>query len=236
MIYIRGDTHGDISCFTDEKMPGQSRWTRDDKLIVTGDFGFVFHGGEGSPAERSKLDELAKKPYELLFVDGNHENFPVLETYPEVMRYGAPVRQLRPNIFWLRRGFVYTIEEKTFFAMGGGYSIDKPRRLLYQKICGEPAWFAEEMPSDGEYRRAIENLKAHGMTVDYILTHTAPRLIIPQIIGRTPDPNEGELNRFLDWVYSDVTFRKWFFGHLHEDKNLYGLMIACFEKVHRLED
>ena len=236
MIYIRGDTHGELSCFTDEKMPGQSRWTKDDKLIVTGDFGFVFYGGESSIVDRSKLNELAKKPYEILFVDGNHENFPALEAYPEVARYGAPVRQLRPNIFWLRRGYVYTIEGKTFFAMGGGYSIDKASRLDYQKACGQPVWFAEEMPSDAEYRRAIETLKSRNMTVDYILTPTAPRGIIQQVIFRPPDPHEGELNRFLDWIYYEVTFEKWFFGHLHEDRNLYDLMIACYEDVHPLED
>ena len=236
MIYLRGDTHGELSCFTDEKMPGQSAWGAGDKLIITGDFGFVFYGGEGAPAEKSKLDALAKKPYEILFVDGNHENFDVLETYPEEMRYGAPVRRIRPNIFWLQRGYVYTIENKTFFVMGGGYSLDKPRRLEYRRICGQKVWFEREMPSPAEYRRASESLRQRNMSVDYILTHTAPRLIIPQIIGRAPDPHEAELNGFLDWVYYEVTFQKWFFGHLHEDAELYDLMFACHEKVHRLEE
>ena len=236
MIYIRGDTHGDQSCFSDERMPGQSCWGRDDKLIVTGDFGFIFHGGEASPAEKNKLDALAQKPYEILFVDGNHENFDILETYPEVMRHGAPVRQIRPNIFWLRRGHVYTIENKTFFVMGGGYSLDKARRMEYQRICGEKVWFEQEMPSPDEYRRAIANLQKMDMTVDYILTHTAPRLIIPQIIGRAPDPHEAELNGFLDWVYYEVNFRKWYFGHLHEDLQLYDLMVACHELIHQLEN
>ena len=73
------------------------------------------------------------------------------------------------------------------------------------------------------------------MTVDYILTHTAPRLVIPQIIGRLPDPHESELNGYLEWIYYEVTFKKWFFGHFHEDMVLYDLMVACLEKVHRLD-
>ena len=88
MIHIRGDTHGDFTYFTDEQMPGQSGWTSADKLIVTGDFGFVFSSYR---AERSNLDELAGKPYEILFLDGNHENFDLLEKCPEEERYGAPV-------------------------------------------------------------------------------------------------------------------------------------------------
>ena len=236
MIYIRGDTHGELSCFTDEKMPGQSAWTSSDKLIITGDFGFVFRGEKENLPERNKLDALARKPYEILFVDGNHENFDALEAYPEVLRYGAPVRQIRPNIFWLRRGYVYTIEGKTFFVMGGGYSLDKAWRMKYQAVCGEQIWFEGEMPSPAEYQRATKNLQERNMTVDYILTHTAPRLIIPQVIGRAPDPHEAELNGFLDWIYYEVTFRRWFFGHLHEDAQLYDLMVACYEQVHRLED
>lgn len=236
MIYIHGDTHGELSCFTDEKMPGQSAWTAGDKLIITGDFGFVFRGEKANLPERNNLDALARKPYEILFVDGNHENFDILETYPEEIRYGAPVRRIRPNIFWLQRGYVYTIEDKTFFAMGGGYSLDKARRMDYQQISGEKVWFEQEMPSPAEYRRATESLREQNMAVDYILTHTAPRLIIPQIIGRTPDPHEAELNGFLEWIYYEVTFKKWFFGHLHEDATLYDLMIACHEKLHRLED
>ena len=139
-------------------------------------------------------------------------------------------------VYKVDKNYVYTIEGKTFFAMGGGYSIDKASRLDYQKACGQPVWFAEEMPSDAEYRRAIETLKSRNMTVDYILTHTAPRGIIQQVIFRPPDPHEGELNRFLDWIYYSVTFKRWYFGHLHEDRNLYDLMIACFEVVHRLEE
>ncbi|MBR7178152.1 MAG: metallophosphoesterase [Oscillospiraceae bacterium] len=97
MIYIRGDTHGELSCFRDPKL---SALGSGDKLIITGDFGFVFRGGDDCPEERERLDALARLPYEILFVDGNHEGFDYLERCPERMRYGAPVRQLRPNIFW----------------------------------------------------------------------------------------------------------------------------------------
>lgn len=231
MICIRGDTHGELAAVTCLA----SRLSSGDKLIVTGDFGFVFRGEKQSIAEKNNLNTLSALPFEILFVDGNHENFEALEEYPEVIRYGAPVRQIRPNIFWLRRGYVYTIEEKTFFVMGGGYSLDKAWRLEQQRACGEKVWFAEEMPSPEEYRRAIDSLRQHDMSVDYILTHTAPRVIIPQIINRSPDPHEAELNGFLDWVYYEVEFRKWFFGHLHMDLELYGLMVACLDRVHWLD-
>jgi len=232
MLYIRGDTHGDPEQL--QAMPGESTWTREDILIVTGDFGFVFRGEENSIAERTKLDALAQKPYRILFVDGNHEGFPYLRAYPEQQLYGAPVRRIRENIFWLQRGYIYQIQDHSFFVMGGAYSMDKAFRMQHYAIHGEAIWFAEELPCGEEYRRAIENLKNADMRVDYILTHTAPRTVIPRVIHAMPDPNDGELTGFLDWVYHEVTFRKWFFGHFHEDLQINDQMIACLQKVHTL--
>lgn len=227
MIYITGDTHGELARFSDERIPAAAG----DKVIIAGDFGFVLHNNQD---EKNKLDALAKKPYEILFLDGNHENFPVLETYPDAEQWGAPVKRIRDNIYWLRRGYVYTIEGSTFFTFGGGYSIDKEWRERYQFICGKKIWFEEELPSPEEYRRAIRNLQACNGKVDYILTHTAPRTIIPRVIGKTPDPHENELNGFLDWIYHEMQFKKWYFGHLHADMQVNDQMIACCEQLHKV--
>lgn len=40
MIYITGDTHGDISCF---KNPKLNKLGEKDILIVCGDFGFIWN-------------------------------------------------------------------------------------------------------------------------------------------------------------------------------------------------
>lgn len=235
MIRITGDIHGEEFRFTDEYMPGQSGWTAGDKLIVAGDFGFVFRGEKNYLSERNKLDALARKPYEILFVDGNHEGFDYLLQYPQEQRYGGPVRRIRDNIFWLQRGCLYTIECASFFVMGGAYSMDKAFRMSYQQISGEKIWFEQELPCAEEYRRAISTLEGAGMKVDYIVTHTAPKSIIPRLIGKMPDPHDGELTGFLDWVYHETEFRKWFFGHFHEDREVTDQMIACCLQVHELE-
>ena len=238
MIYVRGDTHRDLSCFSDPALDGLGS---SDKLIILGDFGFLFHGFEDISMDEAMLDALARKPYEILFLDGNHENFDALETYPEVTRYGAPVRRLRPNIFWLQRGYVYTMEEKTFFVMGGGYSMDKAWRLANEEAAKArkipvKLWYPQEMPTGAEYHRASASLAARDMAVDYILTHTAPDHIIYQVIGRKPDPHEAELDGYLHWVYDSVRFKKWYFGHLHEDRQVNDQMIACLNTLHLLDN
>ena len=66
------------------------------------------------------------------------------------------------------RGEIYTIEGKTFFTFGGGYSIDQPLRKE------NVSWRPQEMPSKQEYENGLTHLEKVNNQVDYILTHTAP--------------------------------------------------------------
>lgn len=234
MIYIIGDRHGEEDGFSEEKLPGQSLWTSNDTVIVTGDFGYVMRGEWNNLPEKNKLDALAKKPYTILFCDGNHEGFDYLEQYPEEVRYGAPVRRIRDNVFWLQRGHIYSIEGKTFFVMGGAYSIDKAFRIRYQEICGEKIWFEQEIPSPEEYRRAINSLNKHGNNVDYIITHTVPRTIIPRITHSYPDDHDQELTGFFDWIYHNVSYQRWYAGHFHDDVALGISIEICHKKIHTI--
>lgn len=189
-------------------------------------------GEEDHPLEKEKLDYLAEKPYELLFVDGNHEGFPSLQQYPEEWRYGAPVRRIRDNIFWLRRGCVYTIEGKTFFTLGGAATpdFDKPNKLAQGK------WFPEEIPTREELDRGEEALAATQNRVDYIVTHTAPNRYIYRLIRKNPGcwDEDYVLTSFLEELYRKVRFEKWFFGHFHQDQEYYDGMCACMDAVHEV--
>lgn len=210
MIYITGDVHGDVNRFSPSFMPGEDTWTEENYVIVCGDFGFVFVDND---AEKSRLDFLAEKPYTILWIDGNHENFDALYRYPVETWNGGSVHRIRNNILHLMRGQIFTVEGKTFFTFGGAYSIDRSMR-----IKGTSYW-EEELPNREEYDEAIRSLKESHNTVDYILTHTAPREMI-QRLGFYPDPRDMELTGFLEWIMYQVTYKQWFFGHFHEDKTL----------------
>ena len=137
MIYITGDTHGDQLRFIEGNMPSESEWTSEDFLIICGDFGFVF---SDSKIENQFLDYLENKPYTICFCDGNHENFPRIYRYPEQSWHGGRIHRIRDNIIHLMRGYVFTIDGKTIFTMGGAYSIDK-----YMRKEGY-SWWKEELP------------------------------------------------------------------------------------------
>ena len=212
LIYVTGDTHAVIERFSEKYIPGESTWTKDDYLIVCGDFGMIFLDND---EEREKLDELAKKPYTILWADGNHENFKALYQYPVETRWGGKVHRIRDNIFHLMRGQFFEIDGNSIFVMGGAYSPDRYRR---QK---DYSYWDEELPNNEEYDTAIRNLKEHGMKADYIITHTAPKKIICDM-GYYPEIHDAELTGFLEWILYECQFQHWYFGHFHEDKNIEG--------------
>ena len=97
MVYLTGDTHGDIQRFKQGKL----RWLgKKDTVVVLGDFGFVW---DGSAAERKRLDWLRKRPYTILFLDGSHENYDLLAQYPETELFGGRVQSLGGNVYHVCR-------------------------------------------------------------------------------------------------------------------------------------
>lgn len=206
MVYLTGDTHGDIDRFRH----GRLRWlSRRDTVVVLGDFGFVW---DGSKEEQKKLDWLRKRPYTLLFLDGCHENYDLLAQYPTEERFGGTVQALGGNVYHVCRGSVLTLEGKKYLCFGGAESQDKEER--------EPGvnWWPQEMPSDEEYARCEAALEANGWQVDYVLTHDAPSKFLDFSVLA-----EGENNRlhlFLDKIVMKTTYEKWFFGCHHKDVQL----------------
>lgn len=223
MIYITGDTHGSAARLSRETMPFADRWTKRDSLIICGDFGYLFTGG---PKEELALRELSFRPYNILFIDGNHENFDLLAAYPTVTWKGGQARRIRRNVYQLLRGQHYELEGHTLFTMGGGYSIDQSRR--YEGVD----WWKAEMPSPQEYATARQTLEDCGRDVDYIITHAAPETVMKQIFGF--HEGEKDLNEFLQWVMDNVTYKRWYFGHLHMDAPLDNRLYAIFLSVREL--
>jgi hypothetical protein len=223
MIYITGDTHGSAARLSRETMPFADRWTKRDTLIVCGDFGYLFTGG---PKEELALRELSFRPYNIAFIDGNHENFDLLAAYPPVEWRGGMARRIRRNVYHLMRGQVFEMEGHTLFTFGGGYSIDQARR--YEGVD----WWRQEMPSPEEYAVARKNLVRCDHDVDYVITHAAPEKVMKQIFG--DHDGERELNDFLQWMMDNVTYKRWYFGHLHMDAPLDNRMYAMFLSVREL--
>lgn len=221
MIYVTGDTHADIDIkkLSVKNFPMQKSLTKKDYLIVCGDFGLIW---DGSTREIWWKKWLAGKNFTTLWIDGNHENFDILRKFSLQDKFGGKVREIAPNIYHLERGQVLTIDGQRFFVMGGARSHDKEYRTEHI------SWWKDEMPSMKEMERGINALDNNGWSVDYVLTHCAPRSIQTMIADwYENDP----LVSYLERIMVDLQFKRWYFGHYHIDKIMNDQFIALYNKV-----
>lgn len=230
MLYVTGDTHGEEGRFLYMDSAIEKTLTKDDKLIVCGDWGYI---SDDSYRERQFLRFLTEKPYQILWVDGNHENFTLIQEYPIEEWCGGKAHVIRrdcegnPKIIHLMRGQVFTIEDKRIFTMGGAYSIDKYMRTPYR------SWWPEEMPTDTEMKEAVSNLEKCNYEVDYIITHAAPEETM--CIFHPNHPEEKPLNNFLEWVRENVKYKHWYMGHLHRDEDLWRHQTILWFQLRNME-
>lgn len=214
-VFVCGDTHfpHDAWKLNNRHWPEQKELTKDDYLIIAGDFGLIW-GLQPDKAEIYCTRELNNRKFTTLFVDGNHENFDRLDALPEVDMFGGKVGQVSDSIFHLKRGYIYTIDGKKFFCFGGAMSTDKEHRREYI------SWWPQEVQTKEQEDFALENLDKHNWTVDYVITHAAPRFVVEQMgyRSRIYDP----VSRFLEHVYRDLEYKSWHFGHYHTDRSFSG--------------
>ena len=90
-------------------------------MVVAGDFGGLW---DGSQKDQYWLDWLNKKPFTTLFVDGNHENFDLLNTLPEKEWNGGRSMLCGSMSCTVMRGQVFNFGGLTWFTMGGAASHD----------------------------------------------------------------------------------------------------------------
>lgn len=214
MIYVTGDTHGELSRFDASQM---KKVRRGDTVIVCGDFGFIWDGGE---REEKNLKKLGNKKYRILFIDGTHENFDLLKDYPVEEFQGGKARHICGNLYHLMRGQIYEIEGKKIFAFGGGESTERQMRIEANR------WWPCEMPNMEEMHEGVQNLKDAGMRVDYIITHSPP----PRVSGMTVE-NSNQLDAYFEQIVKQVRYEKWFFGSLHIDRKVTYKNFGVFQGV-----
>ena len=248
--WVTGDIHGDPRRFSIDAFPEQKEMTRDDYVIILGDFGLVW---ANTKDENYWLDWLNNKPFTTLFVDGNHENFDLLYTYPVVDYHGGKAHKIRENIYHLMRGYVFDIGGKKFFAFGGASSHDIQDGILdpsefdneedFKKVYHSfrkrgkmfrvkgVSWWEQEMPNDEELERGKESLKAVNNEVDFVISHCAPQEV-QAVMGYT---DRDKLTwYFNNLLWNGLKFTRWFFAHLHENKQIMGKFICLYEQIVRI--
>jgi len=233
-IFITGDTHipYDISKLNSKNFPEGKKLTKDDYVIILGDFGLLWNYKEtGVCVESNPIDNhwskdeiywkkwLEEKPWTTLFIDGNHENYDRLNTYPITENWnGGKVQKISDSIIHLMRGEVYTINDMKFLTFGGATSTDRGTFMGEEqaKLDIHKYWWPEELPTQYEIDNAINNLQKVDFKVDYILTHTLPNNLLMSLYFYDFD----RLTSFLWNIYDMTKFKTWFCGHFHDDRQV----------------
>ena len=252
MVFVTGDCHGDWHKFNTAYFPIQKELTRDDIVIVCGDFG-LWHD---TPSERFWLKWLSEKPFTVVFVDGNHENFDRLysDEFPVVNFKGGKAHKIMDNIYHLMRGYIFEIEGKSFFAFGGASCHDIQDGVLdredfdsdyaFKEKCKEMdskykmyrvnhiSWWEQELPSELEMNRGIKNLQSYGSTVDFVITHCLPQSVVALFSYGLYESDV--LTRYFDKIASGTTFKQWYCGHYHTEDTFLSKYHILYDRIERI--
>ena len=255
MIYVTGDCHGEFKKFTTAAFPEQKEMTKDDIVIICGDFGGVWDENE-SRSEAYWLDWLDKKPFTTVFADGNHENFDRLyNDYQTVDFCSGKAHKIRDSVYHLMRGEIFVFDGRKFFVFGGASSHDAEDGIISRDdFDSETAfineirhwrkqgkrfrvkgwsWWEQELPSDEEYQNAESNLEKAGYKVDYVITHCAPELISQMVGNGTYIPDR--LTLYFDKLRTKLKFRYWFFGHYHNDLIIEDKYVLLYDQLVKIK-
>lgn len=210
LIYFLSDVHEDIN-FSGLKKYVEIA-TDKDLLIILGDVGLNFTNTEENKLFSENFLSINKK---IAFIEGNHENFGYINSFPVVKWNGGLAHKLTDNIVHLIRGNIYTIDGLKFFTFGGCKSSQK------WKDAG--LWFFGEEATEEELSFAVQNLKNNENSVDYILTHKYEN-------GAYENQSLPLLN-LCDYLDKKVKFNKWLSGHWHREFNYDEKHICIYDRL-----
>lgn len=228
-ICLTGDTHGDIDI---QKIidfaKNHKELTKNDYLIVLGDFGVPWHTpyeGHLNKSDKRILKMYEEFPFTTLFIDGNHENHDALNKYECEVWNGGKVQKINDSVIHLCRGQVFTIDGHKFFTLGGAESVDKCYRTPGK------SWWPEESISYDDLNESADNLSKVDFKVDYILTHDMPSKLMDKYFNLIGDRwNPSASSKALDNIYDNTEYSYWFFGHHHKGV-IDGVHVGLYNQI-----
>lgn len=215
MDYITGDTHRDFSRV--ETFCKRFDTTKDDTLIILGDAGINYFGGQKDLDLKNQLNKL---PITLFCIHGNHERRPEPLGYEETVWNGGAVyvEPEFPGLLFAKDSEIYEFAGKQCVVIGGAYSVDKQYRLARNS-----GWWPDEQPSAKIKKQVGWRLETEKWKVDVVLSHTCPLKYEPTevfIQGINQNLVDKSTEEWLDTIENRLNYRQWYCGHYHVDKTI----------------
>lgn len=168
-------------------------------IIQVGDFGFF--DTHASSEFLSRVNRRAAKyGINIIFLDGNHEDHPLLwSEYADSERSDEGFWKIRNNIWYSPRGNSWDWFGLTLATVGGAYSIDRAYRTL------DVDWFLEEEIRYSDFE--------HLDRADILFTHDAPTTFPAAML---PIPESYESRRMIDRLLDRTRPLLHIHGHYHQ--------------------
>src|SRR5690606_18773810 len=212
-VTIAGDWHGSLQQATTVLDLAYQR--NCDLVLQVGDFGIW---DDDKYFLDSLQEHLQTYNQTLLFIDGNHENFDLLHSYP--INPATGLRPVRPSIMHIPRGTRFTVNDVSFLAVGGAYSVDRQWRTLNK------SYWRQETVTQTDIDKALD---APSPFTDILLMHDSP---YPAPNPITDDParqaigmrqfgyraidQATEHRRFISPIFTHTEPHILIHGHYHE--------------------
>jgi len=88
------------------------------------------------------------------------------------------------------------------------------------------------MASKEEMEEGLRNLSQYNNEVDFIISHCCATSTQKQFVDKTFSADS--MTDYLELVKQRVNFKKWFFGHYHDNKNIGPKEILIYEQIIRI--
>ena len=95
------------------------------------------------------------------------------------------------------------------------------------------SWWDLELPTEEEMQNGINNLEKVNYKVDYIISHCSPTNIQALLGGGIY--KKDYLTDFLQKISGKSEFKKWYFGHYHDNKQVSERYVLLYEDIVPLE-
>lgn len=207
-MYVTGDIHGRLDRITNF-IKRYDLNSEDYAIVVLGDMG-IYWNNNGWDAQWIIRNYEADYKCHIFFIDGNHENFNLLNKVPIFNGIGA----VSPHIHYLPRGFIFepivNNIKLRILCCGGADSVDKVWREEGK------SWWPQEAISKTDVSEEVFTY-----CFDYVFTHCCGYDTFKKyksiLISHNGLKDTGDHNseKVLQSILDKTKYSKHLFGHYH---------------------
>lgn len=91
------------------------------------------------------------------------------------------------------------------------------------------SWWEQKMPSQDEFELALCKLNNVNYKVDFIITHCCSNSTMDNL--QLGIKQRNKLTGFLERIKNTVEYKKWYFGHYHNDININAKEVLLYNQI-----